>query len=384
MSKRITSLALAWIPILTGLAACVLPATEVTRPPQVATPAPAAKPAWQEKWDRTLQEAKKEGKLVVYTTYGNEWRQPLATAMSEKFGINLDAVTGRSAEVAERVMREQKSRINQVDLVNVGSSQFLMTFQPEGVLQPLEDKLILPEVVDAKAWWRGVLPWLDPDTKTYFQFAEYVTPPFTYNTDLVKPEQLKSWKDLLDPKWKGKIVINDPTTSGSGQKTMTVLAYGLMDWDFLTQLVKQEPVLQRDGRLMVEWVARGKYPIVIAPSPDVVFEFIKAGAPLKLAVPVEGTYLAASSGFISQAKGSPNPNAATIFINFLLTKEGQTIFSKAVGIQSSRVDVPTDGLEPIIVRQPGIKYISTTDKDFLEKEVELKNKVVDLFRPLLK
>ncbi len=90
------------------------------------------------------------------------------------------------------------------------------------------------------------------------------------------------------------------------------------------------------------------------------------------------------AGIISIPKGTPHPNAAKILINFLLTQEGQTLSSRASGYQSTRVDVPTDHLESIIVRQPGVKYISTTDKDFLAKEVDLKNRVIEVFKPLLK
>ncbi|MBI4331048.1 MAG: extracellular solute-binding protein [Chloroflexi bacterium] len=356
------------------------PATAPERGPQGS----AVKTAWEQEWDSTLAAAKKEGKVVVYTGYGAEWREALSEPMARKYGISVDALTARSAEIAERVMREQKNRVFQADIVVVGSSQFLLTFQPEGALQSIEKSLILPEVTDSKVWWRGEIPWLDKDTKSYLQFYEYVTPPIVINTDMVKPGEVKAWKDLLNPKWKGQIVINDPTISGSGQKTMTMLAYSIMDWDYINQFAKQEPVIQRDPRLLVEWVARGKYPIVIAPEKAVVFEFAKLGAPITQMVPTEGAYLEASYGFVSQPKGSPHPSAAKVFINFLMSREGQTLSSRATGHQSTRVDVPTDHLESIVVRQPGIKYISTNDKDFMDKEVDLKKRVIEIFAPLKK
>lgn len=367
------------------LGACAArPEATPAAPPPGQTAAPGAtKQAWEQDWERTLAEARKEGKIVVYTGYGAEWREALSAAMSRKYGITVEAMTGRSAEIAERVMREQKNRVFQADAIIVGSSQFLLTFQPGGVLQPMDKTLVLPEVIDPKAWWQGQLPWLDRD-KTYFQFYDYVVPSLVTNSDMVKPGEIKSWKDLLNPKWKGQIVINDPTTSGSGQKLMTVFAYGIMDWDYVSALAKHEPVLQRDTRLMVEWIARGKYPMVLAPHTETAFEFAKAGAPLAFNNPAEGTYLTAGFGFVGQPKGSPQPNAGKVFINFLLSKEGQTLSSKATGHHSARADTPTDFLDQILVRQPGSKYISASDSKFTEQEIELKNRVVEIFKPLLK
>ncbi len=355
-----------------------------TTPPAKATPAPSAKPAWQDDWDKTLAEAKKEGTVVVYTQYGAQWRAAMNEAMTRKYGITVDVLTATSGEISQRVMKEQNSKTYQADAVIIGASEFQVTFQPAGVLQSFEKDIIQPEVVDTKAWWTGGLHWVDPDTKSYLQFYDYVTPTLVINSDLVKPGEIKSWKDLLSPRWKGAMVSNDPTVSGNGITLMTMFAFGLMDWNYVTDLSKQELMFSRDNRLMTEWVARGKYPIVLAPHTETTADFIKSGAPLVYITAVEGTYSTPGSGNLSRPKGSPHPNAAKIFANFLLTKEGQTLSSKATGHQSARVAVPTDGLNPAIIRQPGAKYFSNTDPEFMKKSIELKNKVTDLFKPLLK
>lgn len=120
----------------------------------------------------------------------------------------------------------------------------------------------------------------------------------------------------------------------------------------------------RDERLQVEWVARGRYPLGVAASSDIVTEFLKAGAPLAEVTPVEGTYVTSGSGAVAFVEKAPHQNAAKIFINWLLSREGQTIFSKAMGRQSAREDVPTDFLLPSRIRQPGGKYVRTDDEEW--------------------
>ncbi len=126
--------------------------------------------------------------------------------------------------------------------------------------------------------------------------------------------------------------------------------------------------LQRDNRLMVEWVARGKYPLNIGARDEEVREFSSSGAPISQAIRSEGTYLTGGNGFVSLAKGAPHPNAAKIFINFLLSKEGQAISSKATGSQSARIDVPTDYLDPTAQRQRGVKYFDALGEEFARKK----------------
>ncbi|MBI4330096.1 MAG: extracellular solute-binding protein [Chloroflexi bacterium] len=383
-----TIVSLAVLLSIVALACGQRPVTVEQPPPasaQVSTGA-SVRGGWEEDWERTLAAARKEGQVNVYANLGPEWRQAFIDVMEKKYSMTVDALMGTSAEIAERIMREQRLKINNADLVlSISASNFDKIYQPAGVLQPLEKMLVLPEVIDPKAWWRGELTWLDPDEKTLLAHREYVAPPTVINTDMVKPGELKSWNDLLDPKWKGKIVIMDPTIGGAGSSTLAMLAYAIKDWDFVRALVKQELNPQRNNRLAAEWVARGRYPILIGPSKGDVFPFMQAGAPIEYFTPSEGTYSSVGGGgTIAQLKGSPHPNAAKIFINFLLSKEGQTLQTRTTGFQSMRVDVPTDHLDPTTVLQPGMKYYSTIEKGFREKETELQKEVTRIFEASLK
>lgn len=129
----------------------------------------------------------------------------------------------------------------------------------------------------------------------------------------------------------------------------------LMDIQFLRDFGKQTPLFTRDVRILMEWVARGKYPIGLGIKPELVTEFIKAGAPVSNNPVAEGTYT--SSRGIALVKNGPNPNAAKLFLNWLASREGQIVASKAYGMQSAREDIPTDFLDNYEVRKPGVKYV---------------------------
>ncbi len=363
-------------------------ASAPTATPAAVTAAPSLKVTgamtWQDDWERTLAAARKEGSVSIYMPSVGDWRPAVTEVMSKQYGLNVDIVVAKESQLVERLVNEQRNRINYADVYMGGAAQFISALRPAGVFDSLEKVFVLPEVTDPKAWWRGQLTFLDPDTKTYFVPREYVTAPLAINTELVKPEEMKSWNDLLNPKWKGKIIILDPTISGGGQDLMSMLAYKVMNWDFVLRLAQQEPTILQDTRQMAEWVARGKNPLVIGPSKAEVFSFMQAGAPIDFYTPSEGTYVTPGGGYIALLKTRPNPNAARVFINYFCSKEGQTLYSKLTGYQSARVDVPTDFLPATLVRQPGVKYPSTLDREFLQQQPDLIARVTALYKPLVK
>jgi len=148
--------------------------------------------------------------------------------------------------------------------------------------------------------------------------------------------------------------------------------------------LKQEPVIQRDYRLMSEWIARGKYPIMVGPQKGEAQGFIDAGAPVKYVNLTDGVISTFGAGTIATLRGAPHPNAAKVFINYLLTQEGQTLTAKSGGFPSARVDVPTDFLDPSTLRRPGLKVFSTDSKDYLDKVDAINARLKQVFDPYLK
>ena len=157
-----------------------------------------------------------------------------------------------------------------------------------------------------------------------------------------------------------------------------------MGWDYMRELAKQEPIVLRDLRLAAEWVARGKNPVVIAPKRETIVEFQKAGAPIKFVTNLEGNYLVGGAGTVSLLNTPAHPNATKIFVNWLLSKEGQTAYSLAASTQSARLDVPVDHLDPVWRRDPSINYFVTEDEDFLLHQEEQLKLAKEIFGPLIK
>src|SRR3972149_11362381 len=118
---------------------------------------------------------------------------------------------------------------------------------------------------------------------------------------MIKKGEITDYPDILKPQYKGKITMNDPTVTGPGADFLIHLAVNIWDLakakDYLTQLVgAQQTVIQRDNRLQVEEVARGKYPIGLAPNPDNMANFLKLGAPLEVVFFKQGARVTSAAG----------------------------------------------------------------------------------------
>lgn len=346
-------------------------ATPVATPSRNESKAPAANEPTGN-WDRTVAAAKQEGTVTIYTSAGPGQTGALRQGFLQAFGISAEFVAGRGAELREKLFRERSAGLYLVDIYLMGASGMILDLKPVGALDPLKPKLALPEVVDPKLWFGGSHIYQDKERMYVIGFSFFPEAPVVVNSEQVKPEDIKSWDDLLHPRWKGKIVINDPTTTGSGQK-MFQMASKLKGFGFFQELAKQEPVVIRDLRQQTEWVARGKYAVLLGPQRSAVAELMNAGAPLKYLSPSDGGYAGAGTGNMSLINKPAHPNAAKVFTNWLLSKEGATIYSKNFLIQSARLDVPTDHLDPQMVRQPGAVYSNSDDEEIaLERDAVVK------------
>lgn len=356
---------------------CTPKATTDNRPAAPVQPAPV-KISEASEWDLLQLAAKKEGKVVIYTSAGSTLRSAMQKGFKDKHGIDVEFLSGRGEEVTEKLKMERKAGIYMADLFIGGSTIPLVLMKPFGLLDKFDSLLVLPEVTDSKSWWGGGLRWLDKD-HTALAFISWALAPIAINTSLVKPEELKSYSDLLNPKLKGKIVIDDPTITGSGSKVIGVLGSKIMNWDFVRELAKQEPSIERDIRISVEGLARGKFAVAMGVKPETVLEFKQAGSPLSWVIPREGTYMTSGSGAIASFSNMAHPNATRLFVNWLLTKEGQTIFSKAYGVPSGRLDVPTTDFDPLIMLKPGVEYIRSDEEEFISLQPEQMKMAREIF-----
>ena len=134
----------------------------------------------------------------------------------------------------------------------------------------------------------------------------------------------------------------------------------------------------------MESLARGKYAIAIGVQPDIQAQFVKAGAPIQTIIPEEGAWLGGGPGLIAYFSHAPHPNATKIFVNWFLSKEGQTLYSKLAEAESARLDVPTGHLNKADLRAPGVKYFISESEDFLIKKTEYEKWAKEVFSSLTK
>lgn len=361
-------------------------------PPEKTSPIPfqvpekiqPAKSGWEQDWEKAIAGAKKEGKVIVYSTSGPEVRIPVGAAFREKFGIPVEFVTGKGAEVSAKLLSERKAGIHLADVYIGGSTTLVNSLKPAGLLDPLEPLLVLPEVTGAQHWYEKKVSFIDSEHSIlYFIAAPWVS--ISINPDLVKKSDITSWWDLLDARWKGKIAFADPTVAGAALKDFGVWSQTeRLGLDYFRQLAKQELFLGRDDRQITEGMARGKFHIGISLKPEVIDEFSKAGASFQQIVPKEGTYLMSAGGNISLINRAPHPAAAKVFINWLLSKEGQTVHSKGYAYPSARVDVPTENMDPKRLREPSVKYFWSDTEEFLLKQPEQAKMAKEIFSSYLK
>ncbi len=390
MKKTLLFLAVSLLAVpLFACAAKGVPEEKTAPAPPTQESQTAVKPSqagWQAEWDKTLADARREGKLVIYGSPKPEAYAAITAGFKKATGLEVETVTGRSAQIVAKIQMENRAGLHLGDVVLVGGATAVTDLGPLDLIARLDPLIILPEVKEDKVWYKKSFEgqMLDPGHLS-FTFTSALDIPMARNTKLVGAQDIKEWEDLLRPEWKGKLLVNDPTTTGKGQSNFAMIGK-MKGWDFWRAMVRQTPAVNRDNRLQMDWLAQGKYPILVSPSTSSAQEFMDAGAPVAFIRLKSDNYTTSSGGVISVFREAPHPNATKAFLNYLLTKEGQTLWSKADGMQSAREDVTTQGLDPIRVREPGIIYPASDDWEFYDWRVKTNVEEIakDIFAPLLR
>jgi len=312
---------------------------------------------WQAEWDKSLAMAKQEGKVVVGADLGGDKvRRVLTEAFEKKYGIAVDFSALPGTQLAPRVTTERQAGLHAWDVFLLGTSTFLTRLKPISALDPIEPALLLPEVKDPAKWGGRELPFFDKDRRGP-AFLLVARQSLFLNAKLVGADELKSYRDLLSPKWNGKILLGrDPASPGYTQ-AMFQFFYQHKDLGpaYIRELAKQNLKVLEDDRQAVEWLAQGRYAFCFC-NAVLIERFIEEGLPIQAVDPrkiKEGGYVTSSFGNIALANRAPHPNAAKIYINWLLSAEGQTLYTKASGDPSKRVDVTKDHVRPWEVPEQG-------------------------------
>ncbi len=353
--------------------------------PAAAWAAESGKATWKQKWEELVTAAKKEGNLAVYTTASGGDVRKTTAAFTEKFGIKVEVLSARGPELVQKMEAQRRAGLYTVDIVIAGGNNLAFEMKPRGYLDKFDQILILPEATDPKSWVSGNGPYIDKDHCAIGMVASF-TRQFIKNTNLVREGEISSYKDMLKPRWKGKMIVSDPTIAGAGNSFVSSLAtiWGVEETkQFLKQLVKQDLAITRDLRQEVEWVARGKYELGVGTHGETVGEFINAGAPIYPVMAVEGGMVTSMSYGLGIVTQRPNPNAAAVFANWILSREGHTVLVRNTRLPGARVDGPREGIPAIFFPQPGEKFFTATEESFRNQQEMLKV-AAEIFNPVLK
>lgn len=328
-------------------------------------------------WDKIVEAGRKEGKVVASIPPSAELRKLMELSFPKRYGIGVEFVPARGGNVIRRMVDEAKAGVQYFDLHIGGTESAITGLLPENILEPVEPFFILPDVKDPKQWWGGYI-WADNAKKFIYNFVAYQTVSLWSNSDLYKPTAFKSFDDLLAPNLRGKIGISDPRTPGSGSSMWSYMNY-IKGEEYLRRLVAQKLFVTRDLRLLADNLARGKIAVTSGIGYSEFLPFIKAGLPVTaLPVPSEGLYVSGGYGHLMIFKNLPHPNATKVFVNWLLSHDGQELFSRGMGVGSRRLDVNTKWLKEygVLAAKDGL-----TLEQFHKLENQSEEKIIKIREP---
>ena len=146
--------------------------------------------AGQSEWEKIVDAGKREGKVVVSVPASAELRKDVERSLKQRFGIEAELIVGRAASIVGKIQQEAKSGANSFDLHLGGSESMVSGLLSEGLLEPFEPAMILPEIKNPNAWWGGHI-WIDNARRYIYSSQAYQTENIWYNTDYVKPEEIR-------------------------------------------------------------------------------------------------------------------------------------------------------------------------------------------------
>ncbi|HUB96848.1 MAG TPA: extracellular solute-binding protein [Stellaceae bacterium] len=326
-----------------------------------------ATPAFADTWDDVVKSANAEGEVDVHGGPGALYQQLLTAQFRAAYpGIKLNFSGQGGRDAIPQIMRERQAGVYRWDVYVGGATSMLEALMPAGALAPLRPALVRPDTIADDKWREGFDGgWMDK-AKTYiYAFDLTIDPVVLVNWDFVDPARLKTFADALKPEFADKIVWDDPRLPGEGPAVgqNIVANFGT---DFLVKLYTEQKIVYTTNRRQdAEWVVRGRYPIGFGTGLDdiSIFQRQGLGQNIKPFTGDEKTILGGSGfGSFALMDKAPHPNAAKVYIDWLLSKDGQMEWIKSRR-NSRRLDVPP-GL-PDFMPQPGVHY------EDVENEAEL-------------
>lgn len=357
-------------------------------------------------WDETVAAAKQEGELVaVLGGSASRNYRPVFKHFEEKFGVRTVVSTGSGRKQANRILAERAAGKHEVDVIMVGGTTSVTRLLPNGVIDPIAPILFRPDVVDKSRWLRGKHLYSDPEEKYVFAFsgsADLAPVLMRFNTDKMPIEEAKKIDSVwtfLDKRFAGKIVALPPTIAGAGGTYFVAQVHPDVGEKYLRRFFDPElkVAFLQDYRQIADGVAKGKYAmaIFVGSAGRDIDRLAKRGLPVAsftriIDRPVKERPIVSGSAAgnnLMVANKRPHANAAKLFVNWFLSKEGQTVMqtmSDRTPDQSFRTDVTEVGkVDKADMRKPGVEYLAPEHEPEVQKNrVAAMKRVEDLYREM--
>jgi iron(III) transport system substrate-binding protein len=322
-------------------------------------------PKWKEEWQRVLAAAKKEGQVALYG--GQEITHPdIVAAFNKEFPfIKVTTTSGRGGDLVARIAAERRADKYLADIMASGPNGPRMLYLAKA-LDPITPAFILPEVTDMSKWYGGKHWYADPENQYILIYEGTLNSTgLSYNTKLMNSEEIKSYEDLLKPKWKGRLLTLDPRGAAPPTQVLSLYHMPGLGPDFVRRFYTEtEITLFRDRRQGTNWLATGKFPLCFLcrdiekvkeqglPVDVIASDWIKEG----------GTLGGGSASNLALINRAPHPNVAKVFINWYLSRQGQMMWQNVMNkkemeaTDSMRIDIPKEDVLPDGRRAEGKKY----------------------------
>jgi iron(III) transport system substrate-binding protein len=324
-----------------------------------------AGPAPESVTPQIIEAGKKEGQVVFYTAIDLAVAEKIAKSFEATYpGISVQIERTGGERIYQRVGQERANNIFAVDVLDSSDQALFITWKKQGILDAF-----VPAELAAK--W----PQDQRDPDGFYASERFTLMPIAYNTNLVKPENApKSFADLLDPKWSGKIVKAHPGYSG-GIVTSTFQVAKALGWDYFDKLAKQKVMQVQSATEPPKKLALGERALE-ADGLEYVLNLTKEkGGPVEIVYPAEGTPFI--PGCVAIANKAPHPNAAKLFVSFLFSREAQQFLVDIGGMRSFHPDVKSHQ-----TRKPlsDIKLLPSDPETQEQQAEEIKKKYSEFFR----
>ena len=310
-----------------------------------------------------IQAAKKEGKVVWYTSLAIPSSTAIAHAFRTKYaGVDVEVHRTGSQRVLQRVMQEAGAGIKNADVIHTSDAGHFVLFKDKGMLMKY-----IPKGAE-------IFPAGFKDKDGFYFGMRATLSVIAYNPKSVAEKDApKTWKDLLNPKWKGKMVSAHPGYSGIIMTHVLALV-NLYGWEYFRELAKNGLHMVQSANDPAGVVASGERPVGANGAEYFYYKTQKQGNPIKIIYPNEGIPLVVSP--VAIAKDAPHPNAAKLFSEYIFAKESQQLLADREGLYTGHPEVTYPADKP---KLKDLKLLSVDADELEKKNAEIKKRFVEFF-----